>query len=327
VPQPAGKPEESESGRERGRTAEKPQDIPKKGWKDILKRTWSELKNDHVTIVAGGVAFFALLGLVPALAALISIYGLIADPAQVQQQFASLKALVPGQAYELLNEQMKRIAESKAAAGWGAVVGIALALWGGSKAVKSLIDGLNIMYEEDEKRNFFKLTMTALLLTIAGVLGGVIAIGLIAVVPAIFDAVGLAKSTKVLVELIRWPLLVVVFISAVSLLYRFGPSRDRPQWKWLSGGSLVATLLWIVISVLFSLYVAHFDSYNKTYGSLGAVAVLLMWLYLSAYVVLFGAEMNSEMERQTAKDTTKGPPKPMGQRGAYAADTLGEARP
>lgn len=311
---------------DRGRGAETPTQIPKRGWKDILKRTKEDAGRDHVTIVAGGVAFFTLLGIVPGLAAVISIYAWIADPAQVQEQFAAMRGVVPEEAYQLLNDQMKSIASSSTAAGWGAVLGVLLSIWGGSKAMKALIEGLNIMYDEEERRGFIKLNIYALLLTLAAAVGVIVAVGLIAVLPAVIDKFGLGESAEMVVTALRWPLLLVFFMTALSVLYRFAPSRDEPQWKWVSWGAVGATALWLAGSGLFSLYVTYFDSYNKTYGSLGAVVILLMWFYLSAYAILLGAELNTEMERQTAKDTTKGAPAPMGQRNAHAADTLGESK-
>jgi membrane protein len=309
-----------------GTQAEKPQHIRKRGWKDILKRTKDEIRKDHLTIVAAGVAFFVMLGIVPGIAAVISIYGLAADPAQVQQQFASIKGVMPSEVYQLLNEQMTNIASSSAAAGWGAALGILLALWGGSKGVKALIEGLNIAYREEEKRGFFKLSLAALGLTLAGVVGLIILIGLIAFVPTILRSLQVGETLQTLGSILRWPLLLLFFMAGLAVLYRYGPSRDEPRWSWVSGGAIAATVLWLIASLLFSFYVANFGSYNETYGSLGTVVILLLWIYLSAYSVLLGAELNAEMERQTAIDITKGAPEPMERRGAFSADNLGEER-
>lgn len=311
---------------ERGRGADKPHQIPKPGWKDIIKRTLNDLTRDHCTIVAAGVAFYILIGIVPGIAALISIYGLVANPAQIQQQFASMKSMMPAGAYQLLSQQMQTIASSPKTAGWGAAIGIVLALWSGSSATKALIEGLNISYHEEEKRNFVKLNATALLLTGAGVIGAAIMVGLITVLPGVVRALAGSGAAEVWAKVVRWPLLLVVFMTAIALLYRYAPSREKPKWKWVSWGAVSATLLWLAASALFSLYTSHFGSYNKTYGALATVVILLMWFYISAYCVLFGAELNSEMERQTARDTTSGRPEPMGRRGAFSADTLGEAQ-
>lgn len=320
--------EPNKGGKEpqRGRQADKPHEIPSRGWKDILKRTTKDLSQDHCTIVAAGVAFYILIGIVPGIAALISIYGLVANPAQVQQQFASMKNMIPGGAYELLSQQMQTIASSPKTAGWGAAIGIIVALWSGSSATKALIEGLNISYHEQEKRGFVKLNATAVVLTLAGVVGAAIMIGLITVLPAVVRAVAGSGVAETWAKVGRWPLLLIFFMSVLTLLYRYAPSREKAQWKWVSWGAVGATLLWIAASALFSLYVSHFSSYNKTYGALGTVVILLMWFYISAYCVLLGAELNSEMERQTARDTTSGRPEPMGRRGAFSADKLGEAQ-
>jgi membrane protein len=310
----------------RGRHADKPHRIPGRGWKDVLKRTRDEIRNDHLSVVAGGVAFFGLLGTIPALAALISIYGLVADSQQVEQQFNSLSSVVPGEVHQVLGAQMKAIASSASVAGWGAAVGLLLAIWGGTRAVKAVIEALNLIYSEEEKRGFLKLNITAFLLTLAAIVSIAIAVGLIAVLPAILGTLGLSKIAGWAVSISRWPLLLFLFMVGLSVLYRFGPSRNRPRWEWVSVGAIAATALWLGASALFSLYVSNFDSYNKTYGSLGTVVILLMWFYISGYVVLVGAELNCEIERQTARDTTDEPEKAMGQRRAVAADSLGEAR-
>lgn len=312
---------------DRGRHAHKPSEIPAKGWKDILKRVMKETSEDNISIVAAGVAFYLLIGIIPALAALISIYGLISDPAQVQQQFANFSAFLPGAVTDLLGDQMKRIASDTKTAGWGAVLGILIAIYGGSSALKAVVTGLNVAYEEHERRGFIKLTIITLLLTVGAVVTGIVAIGAIVALPAIFGFLGFGDNAALIANLIRWPLLAVLAIFSLSLLYRFGPSRKKPRWRWVTWGSTVATILWVVGSALFAFYAGHFANYNKTYGSLGAVVILLMWLYVSAFVVLLGAELNAQMELQTTKDSTVEPPKPMGARGAHAADELGESYP
>ena len=311
---------------EQGRTAEKPRKIPARDWKSILKRTKDDLRRDHLSTVSAGVGLFVLLGLIPGLAAVISIYGLVSDPVQIEQQFASMRGVLPGPVFQLLNEQMKSIAASDTAAGWGAAIGILVALWGGSKGIKVTMDGLNIAYHENEKRGFIRLNAVALALTVAAVIGVCILIGLLAVVPVLVNVVHLNDSMQQLLMALRWPALFVFFMTALAVLYRYGPSRDHARWRWVSWGAFAATLLWVVASALFALYLTYFNSYNKTYGSLGAIVVLLLWLYLSAFCVLFGAELNSEMERQTERDTTKGRPEPQGQRGDYSSDNLGESR-
>lgn len=309
---------------ERGRRATKPSEIPRPGWRDILLRVKDEQKNDNLSIVAAGVAFYLILAIFPALAAMVSIYGLVADPADVQRQLATVGHLLPPEAYRILDEQLTQIvSHSEGALGIGAVLGILLALWSAAKGMKAMITALNIAYDEEEGRGFFKLNGLALLLTFGGITFVLMSLGLILALPAILEAVGLPGILEPVVNFLRWPLLAGCVMVALALLYRFAPNRDRPRWQWVSPGSVVATLLWIAVSGLFSLYVSRFGNYNETYGSMGAVIILLMWFFLTAYMFLLGAEFNAEMEHQTARDTTRGEPRPMGERGARMADTLG----
>ena len=313
-----------ESGR--GRNAEKPTDVPQAGWLDILARTKQQLGEDNLTIVAAGVAFYCFVAVVPALAALVAIYGLIADPSQVTDQITALASIMPGEALPLLRDQMVRITSNDGAAGIGAILGVLLALYSSANATKALISGLNIAYDETEKRSFVKLTLVALVLTIGGILAAGLAIGLVAVLPSILERMHISGSIETLLNIVRWPLLMGGFITSLAVLYRYGPCRNDAQWRWVSPGAIVAGILWLLGSAAFSLYVSKFASYDKTYGPLGAVVVFLMWLYISALTVLIGAEFNSEMERQTKRDTTEGPEKPLGARGATSADTVGPSR-
>ena len=309
-----------------GRKAESPGELPKQGWLDILTRTKNELAQDNLSIVAAGVAFYCFLAFIPALGAVISIYALVSDPAQVSEHLDSLAQVMPSEILPMLHEQLSRLTQENQTAGISAIVGILIALYGGSKAATALIQGLNIAYDEEEKRGFFKLQAVALLLTLVAVVGAVIAISLVAILPAVLDSLRLGRATEILASVVRWPILVGGFMLGLAILYRYAPSRDEPRWRWVSWGAGAATALWVLGSIAFSLYVSTIGDYEKTYGSLGALVIFLFWLFLTGYVVLFGAELNSEMERQTKKDTTKGPPKPMGQRRAHSADTVGPAR-
>lgn len=310
---------------ERGRQAEAPHEIPRQGWRDIALRVKNELNEDNLSIIAAGVAFFVWLGLMPMMAALISIYGLWADPTDVERQLSLLSGILPAEVRKLIGEQMHWIASQEKAAGWGAAIGLVLALWSGSKAMSSVITALNITYEEKEQRGYIRLTLVSLGLTFGAVLLGVISIGIVVLLPTLLKFVGLDDQQRLLVNLLRWPALALISLGALAVLYRYGPYRNSPQWRWVTWGSGIATVLWLVASALFSYYASHWGNYNKTYGSLGAITLLLLWLYISAYVVLLGSEINSEMEHQTAKDTTKGEPKPLGQRGAYVADSVGKS--
>jgi membrane protein len=263
---------------------------------------------------------------VPALAALIAIYGLISDPANVAQQVEYLARVLPGEVLPMLREQMLRITSNGHAAGIGAIVGFALALYSSANATKAMITGLNISYDETEKRSFFKLTLVAFVLTIGAIIGAVLAVALVAVLPSMLERMHLASKAELFLNIARWPVLIAAFMASLAVIYRFGPCRRDAKWAWVSPGAIVASLLWLAASGAFSYYVSHFASYDKTYGPLGTVVIFMMWLYLSAFVVLLGAEFNAELERQTKRDTTEGEPKPLGERGATAADTVGPSR-
>jgi membrane protein len=307
----------------RGRGADEPQQIPQQGWIDILRRTWRQAKEDNISIVAAGVAFYALLAIFPALGAALSIYGFFADPADVSRQLASFAGLLPGDAQSLLERQLSEVsAQPRSALSLGAIVGVALALWSASAGVKTMMTALNIAYEEDEARGFIRYNAAALAMTFSAIVSGLVAISLVAVLPPILEALPLPDWLHWVVSLVRWPVLAALVIVGLAVLYRYGPSRTMARWSWVSWGAVAATILWIVASLIFSWYAANFANYNKTYGSVGAIVALLMWFYLTAYVVLMGAELNSEMEHQTARDTTSGPRKALGERGAKMADTV-----
>lgn len=314
-------------GADRGRSAATPTHIPPRGWKDIALRTWDEISAQNLFLIAGGVTYAILLALFPGLAALVSLYGLAFDTSQIEQQVNSLAGVLPEQTRSLLSSELHNLVQSSnGALGFAAITGIVLAIWSASRGMSGLITAINIAYEEEERRGFFKLNLIALGLTLGLLVGGVIAIALVAVLPAAVQILDLGAATKWLLLLVQWPLLLVLVMAGLAVLYRFAPDRDKPQWRWVSSGAIAATVLWIVASVGFTIYVANFSSYDKTYGSLGGVVVLLTWLYLSALIVLLGAVINAQSERQTREDSTAGPPKPMGTRGARAADTLGRSR-
>lgn len=312
-----------ETNNPRGRDANHPGEIPPHGWKDILWRSWAEFSDQNLFLISGGVTYAILIALFPGLAAFVSLYGLVFDTAQIEKQVAVLSGVLPAQTQVLLTQQLHSLAEgSKGALGFAAIVGLLLALWSASRGMSGLITGINIAYEERERRSFFKFNLIALCLTLGFVVGGVLAIALIAVLPVVaFLEIG--SAAKWLLLLAQWPLLIILVMGGLSVLYRFGPDRDKPRWRWVTPGAITATVLWIVASIGFTVYVANFSSYDKTYGSLGGVVILLTWLYLSALMVLVGAVINAQSERQTSKDSTDGPPREMGRRGAHAADTLG----
>jgi membrane protein len=300
---------------DRGRDARRPTEVTKRGWRDVLSRTVAESKSDQLVLLAAGLAFYGVLALVPALVAVVSVYGLLADPKTVADHVSDLLGAAPGEVRDLVREQLQSItSRSDASAGIGAVVGIVIALWSASSGMKHLVDALNAAYDEEEGRGFLKVRALSLLFTLGAVVFLVATFFGVAVVPALVDGPW---------RLVRWPLLALAFAGALAVLYRHAPSRDNPEWRWASPGALVATVLWLGGSALFSLYVSNFGKYGETYGSLGSVVVVLLWLFLSAAAVLVGAELDAELERQTRYDTTEGHDRPMGDRGAEAADTLG----
>ena len=313
------------SHQDRGRSAERPSEIPAPGWRDILWRVWAQIGHDNVSIIAAGVAFYAILAVFPAITAFVSLFGLFADPAAVQEQFANLEGMIPAEAWTLLNDQLSAVLSAEAQSlGIGALVGLLIAFYSAGAGVRALMTALNIAYNEEEKRSFVRFYLIAFLFTIGIAVLGVLSIGIIVAVPVVVNLVELGPLAGAVIKIAPWVALGAVVTVSLGALYRYGASRAGPKTRWVSWGALVATLLWIGASLLFSVYVANFGSYNQTYGALAAVVVLLMWLWISAYIVLLGAEFNAEMEHQTERDTTTGAPRPLGERGAYVADHVGE---
>ncbi len=309
---------------DRGRTAITPVDFPKAGWKDVAVRVKAEVKEDQVMLLSAGVAFFGLLALVPGLAALISLYGLVGDPTQVEQRVTDLMGAAPAEARELVASQAASIVETAdGKVGLGLAISIVLALWSASSGMAHLVTAVNAAYEETEPRSFVKRRALALGLTVGAVLFVALAIFVIALLPAVASGLGLPDVARTLLSILRWPVLGALLLGALSMLYRLAPNRQDARWSWVSPGAVVATVLWLAGSILFSIYTANFGSYNETYGSLGAVVIVMLWLLLTAFSVILGAEVNAELERQTHRDTTTGPERPMGQREAYVADTVG----
>lgn len=308
----------------RGRAATTPTEIPPRGWWDILMRVYGEIGKDRILAVAAGVTFYGLLALFPAIGAFVSLYGLFADAATINEHLANLGSFMPGGALDIISEQVKRIeGQGDRTLGFALVSGLAISLWSANAGTKAVFDALNVAYDEEEKRNFFVLNLWSLLFTLGGVVFLGLALAAVVVIPIVLNLFGLGQITEWLIWAGRWPALLLATVSALALLYRYGPSRDRAKWHWLSVGSGFAAIGWIATSMLFSWYVSSFGSYNETYGSLGAVIGFMTWMWLSATVILVGAELNAETEHQTASDTTEGPPAPLGARGAHMADTVG----
>lgn len=305
----------------RGRGARSPFQIPLAGWRDILKRTKREVTDDRVTYIAAAVAFYAMLAIFPALIGVVSLYGLFADPADLQRHLNSIGA-IPASARDVVFGQLSGVVQGgNNALSAGLVLSILGTIWSSSAGVRALMEAMNISYDEREKRGFIKLRLVSLALTFGALVLVVLAVGALGVIPAAVQLADLGVGERLL-QVLRWPVLFVAVAFGLAVLYRYGPSRDKPKWRWVSPGSLVATALWLLASAGFSLYVSSFGKFNETYGALGGVIVLLTWFYLSAIAIILGAELDAEVERQMARDTTRGPERPLGQRGAYAADTL-----
>ncbi len=311
----------------RGRDAEKPSHIPAKGWKDIMFRVKDEMAADHVGLIAAGVAFYTLLALFPAITAMLAIGGLLVEPSQIVDQLRNVTQIMPENVAEIILTQAQEVAGSqKAGLGLAAGLGIVLAIYSSSKGVGSLIEGLNVAYDEDETRGLIRLKLVTLALTITLILGVVGALFMMTVIPLALSFVQLGAAAEIIVTGAGWLIMLALIMLALAVIYRFGPDRDRPEWRWASLGSVIACLSWVLATAGFAFYASNFGSYNESFGSLGGAIVLLMWLWISAYVVLMGAELNAEIEAQTRYDTTVGPDEAMGTRGAEKADNLGEAQ-
>ena len=311
----------------RGREATTPVEIPKRGWKDILLRTKDEIAQDHVSLIAAGVAFYALLAIFPGIAAMMAIAGLIVEPSFIADQINQIAAVMPQEAAQIVIDQAISIAGSREGGlGLAAVIGIILAIWSASAGMSSMMEGLNVAYDEEEKRGFVARTFVRLALTIGVIVGFLLTALAMVAVPAVLHFFPLGGLSDALIMLVRWPIVAAIAVVGLAIMYRYGPSRDNPEWKWVTPGAVAAVVLWLVASVAFAFYVRNFGSYNETFGSLGGVVVMLMWLWISAYIVLMGAELDSEMEAQTRHDTTVGEYRKMGHRGAEKADNLGPAK-
>ncbi|MEY9182196.1 membrane protein [Bradyrhizobium sp. USDA 326] len=312
----------------RGRRAKSPLEIPWSGWKDIFWRTYQRIDEDRLLATAGGVVFFGLLALFPAVTALVSSYALFADPATISANLHTLATMLPEGSFQIVEDQVARVVSNgNTTLGVTFLVGLLLAIWSANAGVKAIFDALNVAYEEREKRSFIRLNMVSLAFTVGGILALLLMVGAVVAFPLALNHLGMAPESKLIVALARWPLLFIILLVALAILYRFAPSRDAPRWQWLSLGAVTAALLWIAGSALLSWYLSEFANYNATYGSLGAAIGLMMWMWMSAIVIMFGAELNSEIERQTLRDTTTGRPKPLGTRDAVSADTVGATAP
>jgi membrane protein len=308
-----------------GRLAARPGEIPWPGWKAVLRRVGAEMITDRVSLVAAGCAFYATLALFPAISMLISIYGLAFDPSTVEPQLGVLRDLLPPAAYTLIADRVHLLVTRRPSTlGIGLVFSTAVTLWSAAAATKGLITALNIAYEETEQRSILRYQLTTFSITLLAIIGAVVGLAVLVGLPAAFAFVGVSAHKEALLRVASLGLLVLFVLASLSALYRYGPCREQPRWHWVTPGSVLATVLWVAVSALFSIYVGRFASYDAAYGPIAAVAGVMMWFFVTVYVVLLGAELNAELELQTVQDSTDGPPAPIGERGAYVADHVAE---
>jgi membrane protein len=327
---PADEPTEVQQARAvqpgRGRDARSPFDIPWLGWKDIFWRTWAGISEDHLLTLAGGVAFFALLAMVPALTAAVSSYALFADARVIEHQLNLLSDVMPPAAIDIIRGEIARIAggiDGKLTVSFFG--GLALSLWSANAGIKALFEALNVTYREDEKRSLLGLNVFSLLTTACAIAAALLVIAAVVVLPLVLATVGLPGTLLKAVAYLRWPAMLVLAMLGFGFVYRRGPSRQPAKPHWITPGSALAAFAWLATSALFSWYLSNVANYTATYGALGAIAGLMMWMWLSAVVLLVGAKLNAEIEHQTAVDSTTGAPQPLGRRGATMADTVGHA--
>lgn len=311
---------------DRGRDADVPQQIPKKGWIDIGVRVYKRIGANRMGLIAAGIAFYGLLALFPAIAATVAIVGIVYDPNSLLDSSAWLLAALPEAASAMIATQITEVASaSEDSLGLAAIVALVLAFWSASKGVASFIEGTNVIYEEDEKRGFFKLKLVTLALTVAMIGGLALSVLLVAAIPTALAIFGDSDFWKSITMIARWPLMFLLGVFGIAVLFRYAPSRRDAEWKWLAPGAVLACILWVAATLGFNFYVKSFATYNETFGALGGVVIMLTWLWISAFVVLLGAQVDAEIEAQTRRDTTVGPDRPMGNRGAVKADNLGES--
>lgn len=318
----------SQKETDRGRSAEAPSDIPMKGMQDVFWRIVECLQNDRVTLVAAGVTYYLVLAIFPGLAVLVSLYGLVFDPSDIVNQLAFVRDLLPAGGYELLRPQLEVLAaKGKSELSLAFAFSLLITLWSATNGVKALFEAMNVAYQEAEKRSFVKINMLAISFTIAGLIAMIFLIVVIGVLPAVISFLYPNDGADVFAQGMRWPLLLMLTTGATMVIYRYGPSREPARLRWLTWGAGFSTCIWVLMTLAFSVYLLNFADYDATYGTLGALIGLMVWIWLSIVILIVGAELNAELEHQTRRDSTTGAPKPMGERGAVVADTLGPSSP
>lgn len=309
----------------RGRDAERPEAIPARGLVDVFWRVYEEVSRDRVSLIAAGVTFYLFLALFPALGAVVALYGLAADRATMAQHIRELAVLLPPGAFDIVADQIQELSKKpNGSLGTAFFAGFAIALWSAHNGTLALFDAMNVAYEEDEKRTFLWRNLIGLAFTLGATIVVIAMIGLVAGLPIVLSYVWLGEVPEEIALLIRWPVLLAIFFCGIMALYRFGPSREPAKVRWMTWGAAMTTIACVAMSLCFSLYLDRFADYKATYGALGALIGLLVWTWLSVTILIVGAELNAELEHQTARDTTTGAPLPMGVRGAFVADSLGK---
>ena len=321
---------ESEPAEDVGRGAcsgaTRPTEIPKRGWRDIAVRVWHNLGRDNTSLVSAGIGLHALLAVFPALAVVVSAYGMFASPADVARELQPFMGVLPGDAAKLITDQLQSLtAPQNHTLGFGAIAATLLALWNSRQGMVSLMAATNFAYNERERRSVLRQVAISIVFSLGGTLIFLVMLLAGVAVPLLLQVTPLGRSITIAVLVFRWVLLWAFAVLGFSIAYRYTPDGRRAKWRWVTWGSVVAATVWLLGSLAFSAYVQNFGSYGKTYGALGGVIVLITWFYLMGFTIVLGAQINAEMEHQTAVDTTEGPPAPMGKRGAYVADTLGRA--
>jgi membrane protein len=314
------------AGNDRGRAAETPAEIPARGLWDVFWRVFSSVTGDRVTLIAAGVTYYLLLALFPAASVLVSLYGLLADPAAIADRISTLSSVMPADALNIFVDQVRSlVAEGGATLSAGLVGGLALALWSANNGIKALFEAMNVAYGEKEKRSLVSLNLASLAFTFGAFIIAIVILFAMGVVPAVLNYIWLGSWAELIVRIARWPIMMAFVGIGIMALYRFGPSREPAKVRWLTWGAAFSTILWFAASLAISYYLSNIANYNATYGTLGALIGFMVWTWISAIIVIVGAEINAELEHQTARDSTTGRPKPMGERGAFMADTVGKS--
>ncbi|CDZ61038.1 YihY/virulence factor BrkB family protein [Neorhizobium galegae] len=311
---------------DRGREADSPEEIPSPGLKDVFWRVYDGVTRDRIMLIAAGVTYYLLLALFPAASALVSLYGFVADPSAIVDRIAFLSSVMPADGLNIFLEQLRALtSERNTTLSIALIGGLALALWSANNGMKALFEAMNVAYAEEEKRSIVRLNVISLLFTLGALLLAIVILFAMGVVPAVLRYLWLDRFTEIIIRLARWPVMMLFVAGGIMMLYRFGPSREPAKLKWLTWGAAFSTVAWLAASIAVSFYLGNIADYNATYGTLGALIGFMVWTWISVIIVIVGAEINAELEHQTARDSTTGTPVPLGARGAYMADTVGES--